>query len=115
MCLIVVRRLCSTPARFFAFTFRAHRIPVDEHRAWSDVDLTQGRWPRSRDRGENTRGSADDEGEDKDEGIDEEDNDEANEVEDNEDKEDIKSGVEGEREDDNDSDGIVRQGDEDEH
>jgi hypothetical protein len=86
-----------------------------EHRAWSDVDLAQGKWPGSRDGGENTGGSADDEGEDEDEVIDEEDEDEANEVEDDEDNEDIESGFEGEQEDDDDGDGIVGQGGEDEH
>ncbi|KAH9204433.1 hypothetical protein DL95DRAFT_471510 [Leptodontidium sp. 2 PMI_412] len=86
--------------RFFAFTFRAYRMPVDvrrrltgirfkkeqlrqmraiwEHRAWIEVDFAQGRWPGSRDGGENTQGGAEDGGEgEEEEGISEEDEEEA--------------------------------------
>ena len=103
--------------RFFALAFRAYRMPVDarrrmtgirfkkeqlrqlraiwEHRAGSDVDLAQGRWPGSRDRGEDT-GGAEDEGENKEEGFDEDGEDEADEGEDGEDDEDTEDSVEGE-------------------
>jgi hypothetical protein len=127
--------------RFFAFTFRAYRMPVDvrrgltgirfkkeqlrqmraiwEHRAWNDVELVQGRWPGSRDGGENNGGGeedeGEDEGEDEEEGIDEEDEYEASEGEDGGDDEDIEIGVEGEQEDDVDGDGSVGHGSENEY
>jgi hypothetical protein len=124
--------------RFFALTFRAYRMPVDvrrrltgirfkkeqlrkmraiwEHGVWSDVDLAQGRWPGSRDGGENTGGGAEDEGEDEEEGFDDEDEYEADEGEDDEDDEDIEVGVEeGEQEDDHDGEGSVGHGSEDEY
>ncbi|KAH8750132.1 hypothetical protein F5882DRAFT_488086, partial [Hyaloscypha sp. PMI_1271] len=94
--------------RFFAFTFRAYRMPVDEQLPWNDIELVQGRWPGSRDGGE-------DEGEDEEEGIDEEDEYEASEGEDGGDDEDIEIGVEGEQEDDVDGDGSVGHGSENEY
>jgi hypothetical protein len=111
----VHRRL--TGIRFKKEQLRQMRA-IWEHRAWSDVDLAQGRWPGSRDGGENSGGGAEDEGEDEgedeEEGIDEEDEYEAEEGEDDEDDEDIEGGVE-EQEDDDDGDGSVGQGAEDEY
>ncbi|MCJ1360905.1 MAG: hypothetical protein MMC33_010915 [Icmadophila ericetorum] len=91
--------------RFFAFIFRAYRMPVDvrrhltgvrfkkeqlrqirlvrEQRAWSDVDLAQGGWPGSEDEG-NYEGDVDDEGGDEAE-------DETDGEEDDEDDEDTES------------------------
>jgi hypothetical protein len=103
------------PKRLIAFLFRSYRMPVDvrrgltgirfkkeqlrqlraiwEHRAWSDI-LAQGRWPGSRDGGENSRGGAEDDGEDEEEGIGEEDEEEADEEE--EDDEKMEDRVDGE-------------------
>lgn len=85
-----------------------------EHRAWSDI-LAQGRWPGSRDGGENSRGGADDEGEDEEEGIAEEDEEEADEEDDGEGDEETEDRVHGELEDDGDDDGSVGHGNEDEY
>ncbi|KAH9203136.1 hypothetical protein DL95DRAFT_377907 [Leptodontidium sp. 2 PMI_412] len=106
--------------RFLAFVLRAYRMSVDvrrrltgirfkkeqlrqmraiwEHGAWSDVDLSQARWPGSRDGGENVGGGMEDDGEGEDEY-------ETDEGEDNEDDEDVEGDVEeGERDDSEDDD-----------
>ncbi|OBT59957.1 hypothetical protein VE03_10692 [Pseudogymnoascus sp. 23342-1-I1] len=100
--------------RFLAFVFRASRMSVDarhrltgirfkreqlrqmralwEHAAWSDADLSQGRWPGSRDGEENVGGDIEDEGEG-------EDNPETDEGEDNDDEDAEGDAEEGERDD----------------
>lgn len=113
--------------RFFAFVFRASRMSVDarrhltgirfkrgqlrqiraiwDHQAWTNVDLAQGRWPASRDGGENSGARPENNDEDDDE-IGEEDENEADEGEgEEEEEEEIESSLEGGWEDDDDDDG----------
>ena len=127
--------------RFFVLIFRCYRIPVNtrhrltgirfkkeqlrqiraiwEHRVWSDGDLAQGRWPRSRDRGEGSRGNVGDEGgeeegEEEGEAMSEEDDEEVDEEEDGEDDEETEACVHGELGEESDDDLSVGQRSEDE-
>jgi hypothetical protein len=104
------RQLCK---RFFVLIFRCYRIPVDarrrltgirfkkeqlrqiraiwEHKAWSDGDLAQGRWPRARDGDEESGMNAEDEGDEEEGVLSEEEGEEADEEPDGEDNEETEA------------------------